>query len=372
MSATPPEAHAEAPSSPRLIVVAGSGRSGTSLFTGLSSRLGAYVPKPEVEANKSNPRGFSEPRWAVEFHKELLTRVNVAVEDTRPDAWEITGALADDADVRAQLRAWLEEQFAISDTVIVKDPRLTWFLDLYRRVGDELGSELSVVTMLREPAEVLKSRELAYGTKTGTTTRIACWVNLMLSTERRGRADDRSFVRYTDLLSDWRPTLERVDGALDWRLFERATEAQVADADDLVDPNLRRSSSSLEDLGISPQLQEFAQRVYDGLNALADEVGGESEQTLAALDDLHDEFLSRYEEAQAFTSSSTRAVERQVRRNTRRRVRKELEEQGLLLPGATDHPGSTNHPGGTNRTGEAAASDADAPGLLDRLRRRIR
>ena len=42
----------------QMLVVAGSGRSGTSLFTGLTGRLGVHIPKPEVSANRSNPRGF--------------------------------------------------------------------------------------------------------------------------------------------------------------------------------------------------------------------------------------------------------------------------------------------------------------------------
>ena len=41
----------------QILVVAGSGRSGTSLFTGLTSRLGLHVPKPEVKSNRSNPTG---------------------------------------------------------------------------------------------------------------------------------------------------------------------------------------------------------------------------------------------------------------------------------------------------------------------------
>src|SRR5207247_7594273 len=43
-----------------LVLVAGSGRSGTSLFSGILQRLGFYVPQPEVRADDTNPRGFAE------------------------------------------------------------------------------------------------------------------------------------------------------------------------------------------------------------------------------------------------------------------------------------------------------------------------
>ncbi len=39
---------------------------------GLTGRLGVHIPKPEVSANRSNPRGFGEPRWLVDYHNELL------------------------------------------------------------------------------------------------------------------------------------------------------------------------------------------------------------------------------------------------------------------------------------------------------------
>ena len=55
-----------------LVLVAGSGRSGTSLFSGILQRLGYHVPQPEVPADATNPRGFAESQWVVDFHTRLL------------------------------------------------------------------------------------------------------------------------------------------------------------------------------------------------------------------------------------------------------------------------------------------------------------
>ena len=148
-----------------LLLVAGAGRSGTSLVTGLVGRLGFHIPVPEVTADDSNPKGFGEPRWAVDFHNDLLRQVNVASEDGRPEAWEATSQAAGRPGARERLHAWLVEQFAVSDRVVVKDPRLTWFLDLYLAVAEEMDVDIAVLTMLRDPAESVKSRELAYGTR---------------------------------------------------------------------------------------------------------------------------------------------------------------------------------------------------------------
>src|SRR5436853_7159 len=134
------------PGSRQMLVVAGSGRSGTSLFTGLTGRLGVHIPKPEVSANRSNPRGFGEPRW------------------------------------------------------------------------------------LRHPAEVMRSREIAYGTRTANTTRVVGWLTMMLGTEVRTRDLPRATVRYDDLLTDWRAAMTQADATVGMGLFERADDEQLAHA----------------------------------------------------------------------------------------------------------------------------------------------
>ena len=88
----------------RLVLVVGVGRSGTSLLSGILGQLGFHIPQPEVSADDTNPRGFGEPRWVVDFHSRLLRERRVTVNDARPVAWEKTGAAADVAAVRAELR----------------------------------------------------------------------------------------------------------------------------------------------------------------------------------------------------------------------------------------------------------------------------
>src|SRR3954471_3708353 len=114
-SATGPSGHPR-----QVLVVAGSGRSGTSLFTGLTGRLGVHIPKPEVKANRSNPRGFGEPRWLVDYHNDLLSSVDVVVEDGRPEAWDLTDELAEDPKALGPLVEWYDAQFAENERIVVK------------------------------------------------------------------------------------------------------------------------------------------------------------------------------------------------------------------------------------------------------------
>src|SRR6187551_1860068 len=98
---------AATPARRSLVLVAGSGRSGTSLFTGILQRLGFYVPQPEVPADATNPRGFAESQWVVDFHTRLLAKAAVQVSDARPTAWSYTAEAALDEGAHEELGSWL-------------------------------------------------------------------------------------------------------------------------------------------------------------------------------------------------------------------------------------------------------------------------
>lgn len=323
----------------QILVVAGPGRSGTSLFSGLVARLGMHMPQPEVVANKTNPRGFGEPRWAVDFHNELLKSIDVAVDDGRPEAWELSAKVTGRPRARERLRGWLEEQLDQSDRIVVKDPRLAWFLELYRVAAADLGADLRVATMLRDPAEVIKSREIAYGTRTGNTTRIAGWLNTMLAIESLTRDLPRATVRYTDLLDDWRAALTEADRSLGLGVVDGASPEQLADAGDLVDPSLRRSLVDWDELGLPARLTDLTRRAYDALQGLVGVPAGEQDGTREELDRLRAEYAEYYEESAEISRSRITAARADERRKMRRRRmqragkgRQQAEQPGARAP----------------------------------------
>ena len=307
----------------QMLVVAGSGRSGTSLFTGLTGRLGVHIPKPEVSANRSNPRGFGEPRWLVDYHNELLASVDVGVEDGRPEAWDLTDRVADKPEALDPLVEWLESQFGECPRIVVKDPRLAWFFELHRTAAVRVGADVRVVTMLRHPAEVLRSREIAYGTRTANTTRSIGWLTMMLGIEHRTRELPRATVRYDDLLVDWRAALNEADASLQMRLFEQATAEQVADADDLVDPTLRRSTADWAELELPPRTLDLVTRAYDTYGLLVGVPAEQQGETRARLDDLRAELAAYYDESFDVARNRTGATARKEKRKAVRRVREE-------------------------------------------------
>jgi hypothetical protein len=314
------------PGSRQMLLVAGSGRSGTSLFTGLAGRLGVHIPKPEVSANRSNPRGFSEPRWLVDYHNDLLASVDVVIEDGRPEAWDLTDKLAEDDHALRPLVQWYEGQFSENERIVVKDPRLAWFLELHGAAAARVGADVRVATMLRHPAEVMRSREIAYGTRTNNTTRVIGWLTMMLGTESRTRDLPRATVRYDDLLADWRKAMTQADTTIEMGLFERATDEQVTEADDLVDPTLHRSSAGWDELELPPHVLDLATRTYDAYGQLVGTTPAEQHDVRVRLDALRAELTAYSDECFDVSRTRTGAFARREKRRAMRRVRQEMQE----------------------------------------------
>jgi hypothetical protein len=293
--------------SSRLVLVAGVGRSGTSLMTGILGQVGFHIPQPEINADETNPRGFGEPAWVVDFHHRVMRRLRVTVFDSRPRAWEVCDAAADDEAVRSELRQWLKGELDQADAVVVKDPRVGWFLPLWTGCAADLGVPASFVCMMRHPAEILASARRSYGDWQNDASRAAAWLNVMLETERKTRGVPRAFVRYEELLADWDATLRRAGDALGDPLLSAMDRSRFPSVDEFVDPTLHRARVGWEALEVPPRVRDLAERVWGELQPLAD-TGGDSDALRATLDASHGEYDELYQEAEAIAQSSVTAV----------------------------------------------------------------
>jgi hypothetical protein len=303
-----PAASAAKPASARrtLLLVAGSGRSGTSLFSGLLQRLGFHIPQPEVPADESNPRGFAESQWVVDFHARWLRRLCVQSSDGRPAAWAQVAEAALDEGVVRQVRGWLGKQFRESNHIVIKDPRLSWFLPLWRRSADDVDAALRVATVLRHPAAVVDSKQRYYGPWQGEVSGTAGWINQMLFTERGTRELNRAFVRYEDLLDDWPRVVGRVAETLGLTAIIEAPTSRLRDAHDFVDRDLSRSRTDWpEDLSMPVALREQADAVWELMSELA---GRDVAEVREKLDAARARYIDFYADAESIAQSSVRAA----------------------------------------------------------------
>lgn len=293
-------------------------------MSGLLRILGLHVPQPEVVADETNPKGFGEPRWVVDTHDRLLVKGAVQVSDSRPQAWQVTHDLAADAVEQERTAEWLAGHLAGHPGLVVKDPRISWFLPMWRTAAQRNDAALDFVTMLRPPAEVVGSKRQYYNGLSPSHL-AASWVNMLLHTEldtRDARGSGRAFVRYADLLTDWRSTTARVDEMLGLGLG--FTPEQVAAADDFVDPALRRITPDLHDLGLPTRLHELVEETWRELNGLV-EPGGDTPEAHARLDALRDAYADLYREAEEMSTSSVIAARREVRQEMRAKQRQQAQ-----------------------------------------------
>jgi hypothetical protein len=108
------------------------------------------------------------------------------------------------------------------------------------------------------------------------------------------------------------------------RLFEQATTEQVADADDLVDPTLRRSNAEWDELALPLRTLDLVTRAYDTYGRLVGVPPEQQGEARAELDDLTAELAAYYDECFDVARNRTGAITRKEKRKAVRRVREEM------------------------------------------------
>jgi hypothetical protein len=324
--ATPADSLKHVADQVKLVVVTGSGRSGTSSVAGALKRLGLYIPQPEVETDERNPRGYYEPLWVAEFHKWLLNPLPVRTIDSRPNAGRIAKK-AVTPKVEDELRTWLRDQLALvaergENQILLKDTRAYWVYDLWQRMAREFGAQLTSLTMLRHPAQVVRSRDAAYLTEMDRsfrrqreTTNVAAWINAAFETERVTRGNPRAFVPYYDLIGDWRAAMTRAGAQLGLAFNDMSGHHPV---DDFIDADLNRSRPAWDGLEVAPALIDLADRSWDAMNALVETP--DDPDAMKRTDALGHEYVEMYESAAAIALDETTAQVAKVRRKLKKQL----------------------------------------------------
>ena len=282
------------PPSARAVLVVGSARSGANDLARALELLGLRTPGDA---------------WVSELHERLLRRVNVAVADARPQAWLETGKLAADESVRRELFDRLEaEASGEPSEMTIADPRLGWFLGLWRAASLRVGVDDSYAVMLRAPYDVIGTSRPGVA-HTSEASRAAGWVNQALHVERATRGARRAFVSHEDLLEDWTVPLYTLGERFGLGSVHNATAREIRRVHDLIEAAPVHGRRSGADLEIPPALRVLVDETWDQLTQLA-RAEDERPEVTSALDELRRSYTQFYEDAERVTQSTLVAARR--------------------------------------------------------------
>ena len=314
-----------------LLLITGTGRSGTSTMSGTMHHLGLSVPGPYLGANRSNPKGFFESRWSVQFHKRIHRRARINDFDARLGALDDVREATTQESV-AELDAWLAEQDA--DQLVLKDPRTVWHQRLWADRAAANGRAIRYLSMLRHPAEVVGSREtyylsrgkIALDERAYRISNVGRWVSGNLVNERETRGYERAFVRYTDLLDDWRGVAGRLRDDLGLAYNTDVASTQHHEVDDFIEPDLRRVRVSWDDLEVPAELRAVAQAPWETLVLLAHN-HGVHDAASSALDVLAERYARLVDDAQALSYDAIESAAAQGRAEGAQKARQKMKER---------------------------------------------
>ena len=215
------------------ILVTGMHRSGTSALARTLSLLGAALPDDLIPSNEGNPHGHWEPRDMVDLNDRMLADAGSDLYGVRDiaSAWFDSAAALAFGDEAARLIGGF---FSGESLVVLKDPRTALLAPVWNRALALGGFRVVHVLPLRHPADVaasLRRRHLkdfpydAWLKPRGE----AVWLRYVLAAVRGSRGHERVFVRYGDLLADWRREVGRVGAELGirWPGLGTAREAEI-------------------------------------------------------------------------------------------------------------------------------------------------
>ncbi len=333
---SPEPDHPVSPGARKLVIVTGSGRSGTSTVAGSLKMLGSYIPQPEIPANDANPRGYFEPAWTVDFQKRVLADAGVRTLDARPEAYELMQQTCAKSSFQDELSTWFATQLK-GEQVVVKDPRAFWLRNLWVPAASGLGLDTAFLTMLRHPAEVVGSRDMHYLKNADDDRRLARetgnlggWVNVALTNERVGRESTRTFVHYTDMISDWRAAMNDAGTKLGLSYDADLSSDEHHPIDDFIDSSLHRSQLGFDDLDVPSQLVEIAAAVWQNLDALARDPYDAA--AMKSNDEMSEAYAQMHTYSVALSQDHTNYSVDVARAQARRRVTRELQQQAPSVP----------------------------------------
>jgi hypothetical protein len=266
------------------ILVLGMHRSGTSAFARVASLLGAALPLHLNKGTIRDPVDYWEPLPLVECHDRMLWETGGRWNDWRAFGPQRPAAGLLDG-FKQEISGILAQQFGSAPLFVLKDPRISRFVPLYRELLQQMGVAPRYLLALRNPLAVMMSLRERDDMTPGFAGLL--WLRHMLDAELATRGEPRAIASYERLIADWRPLVAGAASALglDWPISPQAAAPEV---DAFLRPAMQHHSFTEADLEDHPEISLWIKDTYASLRLLEQSPG--SLPALATLDRVGADF----------------------------------------------------------------------------------
>lgn len=253
------EVRAEPAAKRQAIVVLGMHRSGTSAIAGVLERLGCTTPVSQIPKGDQNPKGFFESKKIARHNDKVLASAGSNWHDWRPvnPGWLDSPAVSGMID---EAMAILNEEFADSPLIVIKDPRICRLVDYWALVLQKAGIEPLFLNIHRNPLEVTQS--LLKRNHFDPSFGLLLWLRHMLDSEAATRGRRRDFTSFARLLQAWPGVISQAEDALGLR-FPRMSETVAVEIDGFLSQELRHHTESAERVLANPMMSEWVRSCFE-------------------------------------------------------------------------------------------------------------
>jgi hypothetical protein len=251
------------------ILVLGMHRSGTSALARVVSLLGATLPRDLNRGTIDNVVDYWEPLRLVECHNAMLQATGSHWDDWRAfRSDELAAGLFDR--FKDEISDTLKQQFDDAPLFVLKDPRISRFIPLYRNVLDAMGIAARYILALRNPLAVMMSLRERDEMTPGFAGLM--WLRHTLDAERATRGRPRVVTSYERLVADWRRVVADVAAGLklDWPTPPQAAASAV---DSFLTPSMQHHAFAVPDLENHAEISIWIKETYMSMRLLEQDPG---------------------------------------------------------------------------------------------------
>ena len=228
----------------KVLIVLGMHRSGTSLAARLVNLLGIDLGNRLIPpAENNNPKGFWEHDDVWRIHDRLLQTLGGREWHTvlpLPHEWWLDEKVKS---FKHELLAVLRRDFSGYPFWGIKDPRMSRLLPLWKLILSDMNCKPYFLHVIRNPIEVAASLERRDGLNIYKS--ILMWFQHVSESETETRGHPRSFVTFSQLLTDWQSAVNRIARELkiEWPTDPDRVRQEI---DEYIDGTLKHHSESDE------------------------------------------------------------------------------------------------------------------------------